>query len=49
MAPRRGVLFPHLCEMIFRESLGHADKGGPKSAMNQSHFPSDQPAYEDIA
>jgi hypothetical protein len=49
MASRSGVLLPHLRDMIPRESLGHADKGGPKSAMNQSHFPSDQPAYEDIA
>jgi len=40
---------PHLRDMILRESLGHADKGGPESTMNQSYFPLDQAAYENIA
>ncbi|HMG59394.1 MAG TPA: hypothetical protein VK583_06680 [Burkholderiales bacterium] len=43
------MLLPHLRDMILRESLGHADKGGPESAMNQSYFPFDQAAYENIA
>jgi len=49
MASRCGVLFPHLRDMIFRESRGHADKGGPESAMNQGYLCFDQPAYENIA
>jgi hypothetical protein len=49
MASRSSVLLPHLREMIFRESPGDADKGGPKSAMNQGYFPFDQAAHEDIA
>ena len=43
------MLLPHLRDMSLRESLGYADKCGPKSAMNQSYFPFDQAAYEDIA
>jgi hypothetical protein len=43
------MLFPHLREMVFRESRGRADKGGPESAMNQGHLCLDQPAYENIA
>jgi len=43
------MLLPHLRDLILRESLGYADKGGPKSAMDQSYFPFDQAAYEDIA
>jgi len=49
MASRGSVFFPHLRDTIFRESRGHADKGGPKSAMNQTYLPFDQPAYKDIA
>jgi len=49
MASRSSMLLPHLRDLILRESLRHADKGGPKSAMNQSYFPFDQAAHEDIA
>jgi hypothetical protein len=42
------MLLPHLRDLILRESFGYADKGRPKSAMNQGYLPSDQPAYEDI-
>jgi hypothetical protein len=43
------MLLVHLREPILRESLRHADKRGPKTAMNQSYLPFDQPAYEDLA
>jgi len=43
------MLLVHLRELILRESLRHADKGGPESAMNQAYFPLDQPAYQDLA
>jgi len=43
------VLFPHLRDIILGEPLGYADKGGPETAMNQSYFPFDQAAYENIA
>jgi hypothetical protein len=43
------MLLSHLRDMIFRESPGHADKGGPKSAMNQAYLAFDQPAYKDFA
>jgi len=43
------VLFPHLRDTIFREPRGRADKGGPKSAMNQGYLCFDQPTYQNIA
>jgi len=43
------MLLVHLRDLILRESLGNADKGGPKSAMNQGYFSLDQSAYQDIA